>query len=238
MNAGDHRPPRRAAALGCTPPALGHRRWPASRPQVLGGERRRRAPAADGSLVNAFARAGRWHGVHSRPPQASGDQGDAGSCDPNWGQSVSPPPQSSSTRSERGGVGRGFSSINPGIATGRNLTRHSGAASACSSCPDCCSCADPGRGSKAQHEQRKMMGQERRIPLCSDLNESLTALIVFVSFPRHATTEVPGRGRTARPPCAGPPGARHGTSPAWLPRPGVRRRSRPLAALDSDHATR
>ena len=49
-------------------------------------------PAADGSLVNAFARAGRWHGVHSRPPQASGDQGDAGSCDPNWGQSVSPPP--------------------------------------------------------------------------------------------------------------------------------------------------
>ena len=29
-------------------------------PQVLGGERRRRAPAADGSLVNAFARAGRW----------------------------------------------------------------------------------------------------------------------------------------------------------------------------------
>ena len=92
MNAGDHRPPRRAAALGCTPAALGHRRWPASRPQVLGGERRRRAPAADGSLVNAFARAGRWHGVHSRPPQASGDQGDAGSCDPNWGQSVSPPP--------------------------------------------------------------------------------------------------------------------------------------------------
>ena len=91
MNAGDHRPPRRAAALGCTPAALGHRRWPASRPQVLGGERRRRAPAADGSLVNAFARAGRWHGVHSRPPQASGDQGDAGSCDPNWGQSVSPP---------------------------------------------------------------------------------------------------------------------------------------------------
>ena len=59
---------------------------------MLGGERRRRAPAADGSLVNAFARAGRWHGVHSRPPQASGDQGDAGSCDPNWGQSVSPPP--------------------------------------------------------------------------------------------------------------------------------------------------
>ena len=38
-----------------TPAALGHRRWPASRPQVLG------------------------------------DQGDAGSCDPNWGQSVSPP---------------------------------------------------------------------------------------------------------------------------------------------------
>ena len=92
MNAGDHRPPRRAAALGCTPAALGHRRWPASRPQVLGGERRRRAPAADGSLVNAFARAGRWHGVHSRPPQASGDQGDAGSCDPDWGQSVIPPP--------------------------------------------------------------------------------------------------------------------------------------------------
>ena len=70
---------------------VGTRRWPASRPQVLGGERRRRAPAADGSLVNAFARAGRSHGVHSRPPQASGDQGDAGSCDPNWGQSVSPP---------------------------------------------------------------------------------------------------------------------------------------------------
>ena len=41
---------------------------------MLGGERRRRAPAADGSLVNAFARAGRWHGVHSRPPQASGER--------------------------------------------------------------------------------------------------------------------------------------------------------------------
>ena len=101
MNAGDHRPPRRAAALGFTPAALGHRRWPASRPQVLGGERRRRAPAADGSLVNAFARAGRWHGVHSRPPQASGSQGDAGSCDPNWGQSVSPPPPRSRGRARR-----------------------------------------------------------------------------------------------------------------------------------------
>ena len=30
----------------------------------------------------------------------------------------------------------------------------------------------------------------------------------------------PSRGRTARPPCAGPPGARHGTSPTSLPGPG------------------
>ena len=56
----------------------------------VAGER----PRPTGRSSTPFARAGRWHGVHSRPPQASGDQGDAGSCDPNWGQPVSPPPVS------------------------------------------------------------------------------------------------------------------------------------------------
>ena len=65
-------------AGGVDSAGLGHRRWPPSRPQVLAGERRRRAPAADGSFLNASDRVARWYGVHSRPPQAPGDQGDGG----------------------------------------------------------------------------------------------------------------------------------------------------------------
>ena len=47
-----------------------------STPRVLGGERRRRAPGADGPLVNASDHAARWYGVHCSPPLAPADQGD------------------------------------------------------------------------------------------------------------------------------------------------------------------
>ena len=49
-----------------------------STPRVLGGERRRRAPGADGPLVNASDHAARWYGVHCSPPLAPADQGDRG----------------------------------------------------------------------------------------------------------------------------------------------------------------
>ena len=39
---------------------------------------RRRAAAADGSIVNASDRAARWYGVHCSPPLAPADQGDGG----------------------------------------------------------------------------------------------------------------------------------------------------------------
>ena len=57
-----------------------------STPRVLGVERRRRAPGADGPLVNASDHAARWYGVHCSPPLAPADQGDRGEdgCRP-WG---------------------------------------------------------------------------------------------------------------------------------------------------------
>ena len=39
---------------------------------------RRRAPGADGTLVNASDHAARWYGVHCSPPLAPADQGDGG----------------------------------------------------------------------------------------------------------------------------------------------------------------
>ena len=68
-----------------TPAALGHRRWPVSRPQVLGGDERPR-PTGRSSTRSPAPVAGTASTPDRRRHRAI--KGDAGSYDPNWGQSV------------------------------------------------------------------------------------------------------------------------------------------------------
>ena len=63
------RPVARTAARSAAPNA---RAGPRPRPPAS-ARGRRRAPAADGSLVNASARAARWYGVQCSPPPAPAD---------------------------------------------------------------------------------------------------------------------------------------------------------------------